>query len=53
MTWRVWQIFVHRLKNSDSIVESKMGELNQNTKSKQPDRPDSVWKLYFTLKIKE
>ena len=30
MTWRIWQIFVHRLKNSDFILESKMAKLNQN-----------------------
>ena len=30
MTWRIWQIFVHKLKNSDFILESKMAELNQN-----------------------
>ena len=43
----------HRLKNSDFILESKMAELNQNKNSKQPDRPDAVWKLYFTLEINE
>ena len=32
----------HRLKNSDFILESKSGELNQNKNSKQPDRPDAV-----------
>ena len=32
----------HRLKNSDSISESKMVELNQNKNSKQPERPDAV-----------
>ena len=53
MTWKIWQIFFHRLKNSDFILESKMAELNQNKNSKQPDRPDGVWKLYFTLKINE
>ena len=53
MTWRIWQIFVHRLKNSDFILESKMVELNQNKNSKQPDQPDAVWKLYFTLEINE
>ena len=37
--------------NSDFILESKMVELNKN--SKQPDQPDAVWKLYFTLKINE
>ena len=34
----------HRLKNSDFTLESKMAELNQNENSKQPDRPDAVWK---------
>ena len=28
MTWRICQGFVHRLKNSDFILESKMVELN-------------------------
>ena len=41
------------LKNSDFILESKMGELNQNKNSKQPDQPDAVRKLYFTLGINE
>ena len=53
MTWRIRQIFVHRLKNRDFILESKMAELNKNKNSKQPDRPDAVWKLYFTLEINE
>ena len=53
MTWRIWQIFVHRLKNSDFILESKMGKPNQNKNSKQPDRPDVGWKLYFILEINE
>ena len=35
----------HRLKNSHFILESKMVELNQNQDSKQPDRPDAVYKL--------
>ena len=43
----------HMLKNSDFILESKMVELNQNKNSKQPDQPDAVWKLYFTLEINE
>ena len=43
----------HRLKNSDFIIESKMTELNQNKNPKQPDQPDVVWKLYFTLEINE
>ena len=47
------QIFVHRLKNGDFILESKMVELNKNKNSKQPDWPDAVWKLYFTLEINE
>ena len=41
----------HKLKNGDFILESKMVELNQNKNSKQPDRPDEVWKFYFTLEI--
>ena len=32
----------HRLKDSDFILESKMGELNQTNNSKQSDRPDAV-----------
>ena len=40
-------------KNSDFILESKMAELNQNQNSKEPDRPDAVWKLYFTSEINE
>ena len=28
MTWRICQGFVHRLKNSDFILESKMAKLN-------------------------
>ena len=35
-------IFVHRLKNSDFVLESKKAELNQNKNSKQTDRPDAV-----------
>ena len=30
VTWGIWQIFVHKLKNNDFILESKMAELNQN-----------------------
>ena len=41
----------HRLKNRDFILESKMAKLNQNKNSKQPDRPDEVWKPYFTTEI--
>ena len=49
-TGRIWQIFVHRLKNSDFILESKMAELNQSKNWKQSAQPDTVWKLYFTMK---
>ena len=42
-----------RAKNSDLILESKIAELNQNKNSKQLDRPDAAWKLYFTLEINE
>ena len=45
--------FAHRLKNSEFNLESKMAELNKNKNSKQPDRPDAVWKLYFTMEINE
>ena len=38
MTWRICQIFVHRLKNSEFF---------------QPDQLDAVWKLYFTEEINE
>ena len=51
MTWRICQILAHRLKNSNFILESKMAELNKN--KNQPDKPDVVWKLYFTLEINE
>ena len=40
-------------KNSNFILETKIATLNQNKNSKQPDRPDAVWKLYFTLQINE
>ena len=43
----------HRVKNSDFILESKTTELKQNDNSKQPDRPDAVWKFYLTLEINE
>ena len=48
-TWRIWKIFVHRFKNIDFILESKMAELNLKQNSKQPNPPDAAWKLYFTL----
>ena len=51
MTWRIWKIFTGW--NSDCILESKMGELNQNKNSKQADRPDAILKIYFTLEINE
>ena len=35
----------------NGILESKMAELNQNEHSQQVDRPDVVWKFYFTLEI--
>ena len=38
-------------RKTDFILESKMAELNQN--KNLPDRPDAVWKLYFTLEINE
>ena len=53
MTWRIWENFVYRLKNSDFVLESKIAELNQNKNSKQLDRLDTVWKLFFTLEINE
>ena len=53
ITWRLWQIFVHRLKSSDFILESKMVQLNKNTNSKQPDWPNAVWKLGFTSETNE
>ena len=53
ITWRLWQIFVHRLKNSDFILESKMVQINKNTNSKQADWPDAVWKLCFTSETNE
>ena len=37
------------LKWRDFILESKIAELNENKNSKQPDRPDTVWKLSFVL----
>ena len=41
---------LHRLKNRDFILERKGADLNQN---KNSNWPDVVWKLYFTLEIKE
>ena len=48
-----FQIFGHRLKIGNIILESKMVERNQNKNSKQPNRPDAVWKLYFNFEINE
>ena len=53
MTWRIWQVFAHRLKNSDLSLESKMAELNLKIFSKQPDWQDALWKGYFTLETNE
>ena len=33
---------VERSRNSNFMLESKMGEPNQNKSSKQPDRPDAL-----------
>ena len=43
----------NRLKSSDFILESKMAELSEYKNSKQPDQPDAMGKLYFTLEITE
>ena len=51
MAQRICPIFVQTLKNGNFILESKMAEVNQN--KNPPDQPDTVWKLYFTLKINE
>ena len=32
ITWRIWQIVIHRLKNGNFILESKMAELNEKKK---------------------
>ena len=48
-----WFWDFHWLKNSNINLESKSVELNQNKNSKQPDRLDAVWKLYFTLELNE
>ena len=45
--------FRSQAEKSDFILESKMGKLNQNKNSKQPGRPDAVWKVCFTLEINE
>ena len=39
MTWRICQMLVCRLTNSDFILESKMAEVNQNkTENNQIDQ---------------
>ena len=48
-----WFWDFHWLKNSNINLESKSVKLNQNKNSKQPDRLDAVWKLYFTLEMNE
>ena len=53
LTRKIWEIFVHGLKNSDFILESKMVEVEKNKNSKLSDWPDAAWKLYFTLEINE
>ena len=35
MTLRIWQKFLHWVKNIDSILENNMAELIQNKNSKQ------------------
>ena len=50
LTWGIWQIFTV-WKIAIFNLESKIAELNLNKNSKQPDWPDAVWKLYFTLEI--
>ena len=52
MTWRIWQILIYRLKNSDFLLEIKMGELNQNKNLKQLDQLDAVKNFYFSMEIK-
>ena len=51
MTWKISQIFVHRLKNSNFILKNKMAELNKNKNWKQPHQPDVVWKFHFNSKL--
>ena len=53
MTWGTWQVFVHKLENSNFILESKKVELNQKKNSEEPHWPDAVWKLFFTFEINE
>ena len=46
MTWRIWQVFVHMLKNCNFILESKMAELNQKFKTTRSTRC-SVKTLFY------
>ena len=43
--------FRSQAENNDFILERKMAELNQKKNPKQPDRPDAVLRLYFTLEV--
>ena len=45
----ICQIFVHRLRNTSFMLESKMAEPNQIKNSNQTDRPEAVWKFVFYL----
>ena len=42
-----------KLETLELVQRLKINDLNQNKNSKQPDRPDTVWKLYFALEINE
>ena len=53
MTWRIWKIFVHSLRNSNFSLESKIVALNKNKTSNKPEWPAAVWKFYFILEINE
>ena len=46
MSWRIWQVFVHMLKNCNFILESKMAELNQKFKTTRSTRC-SVKTLFY------
>ena len=41
------------MRNLANFHRFKMAEPNKNQNSKQPDQPDAMWKLYFTLEINE
>ena len=54
ITWKICKIFVHRMKNSDFILESKIAELNKNENSKQPYQPNAAWTFSSkTLEVNE